>query len=123
MSGIRCSRCQRESPDAASFCWGCGARLAGSDVRGAVPQQLDSFGNFTDTLQSTFEGEHKQITVLFADMKSSMELIADRDPEEAYKLLDPVLERMMQSVQFYDGTISSINGDGIMALFRSAVRA
>ena len=117
MSGIRCSRCQRESPDAASFCWGCGARLAGSDVRGAVPQQLDSFGNFTDTLQITFEGEHKQITVLFADMKSSMELIADRDPEEAYKLLDPVLERMMQSVQFYDGTISSINGDGIMALF------
>ena len=55
--------------------------------------------------------------MLFADMKSSMELIADRDPEEAYKLLDPVLERMMQSVQFYDGTISSINGDGIMALF------
>jgi len=78
---------------------------------------LDAFGLLTDLSESTPEGEHKQITVLFADMISSMELIADRDPEEAQRLLDPVLGRMMQSVQRYEGTISSVRGDGIMALF------
>ena len=44
--------------------------------------------------KSALEGERKQVTVLFADLKGSMELLADRDPEEARKLLDPVLERM-----------------------------
>jgi class 3 adenylate cyclase len=43
------------------------------------------------------EGERKQVTVLFADLKGSMELLADRDPEEARKVLDPVLERMMEA--------------------------
>src|SRR5262249_42769594 len=47
------------------------------------------------TARSALEGERKQVTVLFADLKGSMELLADRDPEEARQLLDPVLERMM----------------------------
>ena len=116
MSGLRCPSCQCVSPSGANFCWKCGARLAASGPIGAPPQ-FNSFGHFTDTSQSPLEGEHKQITVLFADLKSSMELIADRDPEEAHKFLDPVLERMMESVQRYEGTISSLRGDGIMALF------
>jgi class 3 adenylate cyclase/tetratricopeptide (TPR) repeat protein len=63
------------------------------------------------------EGERKQVTVLFADLKGSMELLADRDPEEARKLLDPVLERMMEAVHHYEGTVNQVMGDGIMALF------
>jgi class 3 adenylate cyclase len=63
------------------------------------------------------EGERKQVTVLFADMKGSMELLADRDPEEARQLLDPVLERMMEAVHRYEGTVNQVMGDGIMALF------
>jgi class 3 adenylate cyclase len=55
--------------------------------------------------------------VLFADLKGSMELLADRDPEEARQLLDPVLERMMAAVHRYEGTVNQIMGDGIMALF------
>jgi class 3 adenylate cyclase len=55
--------------------------------------------------------------VLFADLKSSMELLADRDPEEARELLDPVLGRMMQAVHRYEGTVNQLMGDGIMALF------
>ena len=47
------------------------------------------------TSKTALEGERKQVTVLFADLKGSMELLADRDPEEARQLLDPVLERMM----------------------------
>jgi predicted ATPase/class 3 adenylate cyclase len=63
------------------------------------------------------EGERKQVTVLFADMKGSMELLADRDPEEARKILDPVLEQMMEAVHRYEGTVNQVMGDGIMALF------
>jgi class 3 adenylate cyclase/tetratricopeptide (TPR) repeat protein len=67
------------------------------------------------------EGERKQVTVLFADLKGSMELLADRDPEEARKLLDPVLERMMEAVHRYEGTVNQVMGDGIMALFGAPV--
>jgi class 3 adenylate cyclase len=69
------------------------------------------------TSKAALEGERKQVTVLFADMKGSMELLADCDPEEARKLLDPVLEHMMEAVHRYQGTVSNLMGDGIMALF------
>jgi len=69
------------------------------------------------TSRSALEGERKQVTVLFADLKGSMELLADRDPEEARRLLDPVLERMMAAVHRYEGTVNQVRGDGIMALF------
>ncbi len=63
------------------------------------------------------EGERKQVTVLFADLKGSMELLAGRDPEEARKILDPVLDRMIEAVHRYEGTVNQVMGDGIMALF------
>ena len=69
------------------------------------------------TSKSALEGERKQVTVLFADMKGSMELLADRDPEEARKLFDAVIEHMMEAVHRYEGTVNNILGDGIMALF------
>jgi class 3 adenylate cyclase len=69
------------------------------------------------TSRSALEGERKQVTVLFADLKGSMELLADLDPEEARQLLDPVLERMMAAVHRYEGTVNQVMGDGIMALF------
>jgi class 3 adenylate cyclase len=73
------------------------------------------------TSKSALEGERKQVTVLFADLKGSMELLADRDPEEARKLLDPVLEVMMEAVHRYEGTVNQVMGDGIMALFGAPV--
>jgi class 3 adenylate cyclase len=69
------------------------------------------------TSRSALEGERKQVTVLFADLKGSMELLAERDPEEARHLLDPVLDRMMAAVHQYEGTVNQVMGDGIMALF------
>jgi class 3 adenylate cyclase len=59
------------------------------------------------TSKAALEGERKQVTVLLADLKGSMELLADRDPEEARKLLDPVLERMMDAVH-YEGTVNQV---------------
>jgi class 3 adenylate cyclase/tetratricopeptide (TPR) repeat protein len=71
--------------------------------------------------RTALEGERKQVTVLFADLKGSMELLADRDPEEARQLLDPVLERLMAAVHRYEGTVNQVLGDGIMALFGAPV--
>jgi class 3 adenylate cyclase len=69
------------------------------------------------TSKAALEGERKQVTVLFADLKGSMELLADRDPEDARQILDPVLGRMMEAVHRYEGTVNQVMGDGIMALF------
>src|SRR5215831_4577889 len=69
------------------------------------------------TSRSALEGERKQVTVLFADLKGSMELLADRDPEEARQILDPVLDHMMEAVHRFEGTVNQVMGDGIMALF------
>jgi class 3 adenylate cyclase/tetratricopeptide (TPR) repeat protein len=71
--------------------------------------------------RGALEGERKQVTVLFADLKGSMEMLADRDPEEARRLLDPVLERMMEAVHRYEGTVNQVMGDGIMALFGAPI--
>jgi class 3 adenylate cyclase/tetratricopeptide (TPR) repeat protein len=73
------------------------------------------------TSKSALEGERKHVTVLFADLKGSMELLADRDPEEARKLLDPVLTLLMEAVHRYEGTVNQVMGDGIMALFGAPV--
>src|SRR4029453_16683477 len=73
------------------------------------------------TSRAALEGERKQITVLFADIKGSMELFAERDPEAAQKVFDPVLERMIEAVHRYDGTVNRVMGDGIMALFGAPI--
>jgi class 3 adenylate cyclase len=73
------------------------------------------------TSKAALEGERKQVTVLFADLKGSMELLSDRDPEEARQLLDPVLERLMAAVHRYEGTVNQVMGDGIMALFGAPI--
>jgi len=69
------------------------------------------------TSRAALEGERKQVTVLFADLKRSMELLAERDPEEARQPLDPVLDRMMAAIHQYEGTVNQVMSDGIMALF------
>jgi class 3 adenylate cyclase len=71
--------------------------------------------------KAALEGERKRVTVLFADLKGSMELLTDRDPEDARKILDPVLTHMMEAVHRYDGTVNPVMGDGIMALFGAPI--
>jgi class 3 adenylate cyclase/tetratricopeptide (TPR) repeat protein len=71
--------------------------------------------------RAALEGERKQITILFADLRGSMELLAGRDPEDARRLLDPVLELMIDAVHRFEGTVNQVMGDGIMALFGAPV--
>jgi class 3 adenylate cyclase/tetratricopeptide (TPR) repeat protein len=148
---MRCPRCQAENREGRRFCADCGASFSlacpscgfsnepgekfcggcGQPLRSVTPTptRFRSPESYTPkhlaekvlTSKSALEGERKQVTVLFADVKGSMELLADRDPEDARRLLDPVLERMMEAVHRYEGTVNQVMGDGIMALFGAPV--
>jgi class 3 adenylate cyclase len=116
-----CAGCGTAHRPDQNFCWACGTRLAaltsaatGGTPGSHIPRHL---AERILTSKAALEGERKQVTVLFADLKGSTELLADRDPEEARKLLDPVLDRMMEAVHYYEGTVNQVMGDGIMALF------
>src|SRR5262245_7178759 len=122
-----CSSCQTELPPGSRFCNKCGTPITAAETTAAsrapspeayTPKHL---AEKILTSKAALEGERKQVTVLFADLKGSMELLADRDPEEARKLLDPVLTLMMEAVHRYEGTVNQVMGDGIMALFGAPV--
>src|SRR5213593_77613 len=119
---MKCPGCGQENPGGARFCNECGNRLDGAAAAASpqayTPQHL---AEKILTTGVTLVGERKQVTVLFADLKGSMELLADRDPEEARRLLDAVLERMLEAVHRYEGLVNQVMGDGIMALFGAPV--
>ena len=126
---VRCPACGFEPAPSAKFCPECGQRLTSPAPAAASPVAFTPSQAYTPphlaekilTSRSVLEGERKQVTVLFADLKGSMELLADRDPEEARQILDPVLERLMAAVHRYEGTVNQVMGDGIMALFGAPV--
>jgi len=121
-----CAACGEPNRPGAKFCRKCGQPLIQS-ITGSQTEtsRFTSPEKYTPkhlvekilTSKAAREGERKQVTVLFADLKGSMELLADRDPEEARKILDPVLTLMMDAVHHYEGTVNQVMGDGIMALF------
>jgi class 3 adenylate cyclase len=128
----KCPACGSEPPPGAVFCDHCGTPLTGTTTAGAPPPlaprpqtpQAYTPTHLAEkilTSRAALEGERKQVTVLFADLKGSMELLADRDPEDARAILDPVLERMMEAVHRYEGTVNQVMGDGIMALFGAPI--
>ena len=143
---MKCRKCQHKNPPAAKFCEECAAPLGracancGNRVSStakfcsqcghslkpvAQVSRFNSLRHYTPqhladrilTSRVALEGERKLVTVLFADIKGSLELLAALDPEDAQKLLDPVLERMIEAVHHYEGTVNEVMGDGIMALF------
>src|ERR687891_2316447 len=144
---MQCSRCRHDNPAGAKFCGQCGAKLEAGcaacgtanppgnrfcqecgTALGSGPNADSRFASpdtYTPrhlarkilTARASLAGERKKVTVLFADLKGSLELMADRDPEDARALLDAVLERMMEAVHRFEGTVNQVMGDGIMALF------
>ena len=125
-----CVNCGAERSATAKFCSQCahptgqvGVGSTSSSPRFDVPQVYTP-PHLVDqilTSKAALEGERKQVTALFADLKSSMELFADCDPEEARKLLDPVIENMMEAVHRYEGIVNHVLGDGIVALFGAPI--
>src|SRR5437870_8893699 len=127
--GAVCSSCGAKVEAGSKFCDGCGAPVDATTAPGPGSSRFASPESYIPkhlaekilTSKSAMEGERKQVTVLFADLKGSMELLADREPEEARRLLDPVLERMMEGVHRYEGTVNQVMGDGIVALFGAPI--
>jgi class 3 adenylate cyclase len=124
----RCLQCGADSLPRAKFCSECGTPLTAQTPAPSTAPPLSPL-SYTPahlaekifTSRSALEGERKQVTALFADLQGSMELLANRDPEDARQLLDPVLERMMTAVQRFEGSVNQVMGDGIIALFGAPI--
>ena len=94
----RCPTCNFENDPEARFCSQCATSLAA----GSLPPAPAVWGRISSP-SSTIEGERKTVTALFADIKGSMELMEDLDPEEARAIVDPALKLMIDAVHRYDG--------------------
>jgi class 3 adenylate cyclase len=138
----RCASCDRENRDDAAFCDGCGAPLhrrcpgCGRELRrdarfcdGCGAATVADPLSYTPrhlaqkilTSRSALEGERKQVTVLFADVKGSMDLAQQVDPEEWHRILDRFFQILADGVHRYEGTVNQYTGDGIMALFGAPI--
>ena len=109
-----CPKCQAENPPGFRFCGQCTTALTPTVTR---PEAVQSAVTIREGGEAAVvEGERKMVTMLFADIKGSMDLIEDLDPEDARAMVDPALKPMMDAAQRYGGYVSQ-TGDGIFALF------
>jgi class 3 adenylate cyclase len=146
---MKCSGCGHENRDAAKFCEecagplvrkcaGCGAELrpvakfcdeCATPVARASPSPSADPRSYTPkhlaekilTSRGALEGERKQVTVLFADVKGSMDLAEQLDPEEWHAILDRFFQILTEGVHRFEGTVNQYTGDGIMALFGAPI--
>ena len=117
----RCPQCDFANPPQAKFCGQCASSLTGQTPTPPPSSAIHPPLSYTPghlvekilTAKTALEGERKQVTMLFADLKGSMELLTDRDPEDARQLLDPVLERMMDAVHRFEGTADPFMCGGV----------
>jgi class 3 adenylate cyclase len=131
---VVCASCGATPPPGSRFCNGCGAALDAAapqkvkkqdrplsearEPRAYTPKHL------ADKIlrsKSALEGERKQVTVLFADVKGSMELAGSLDPEQWHAILDRFFTILADGVHRFEGTVNQYTGDGIMALFGAPI--
>lgn len=122
----RCPQCGFENPPQFKFCGECGGALTGAPatpVVSAAPAPAPPRVHFgpEEASADSLDGERKTVTAVFADIKGSMDLIEDLDPEEARAIVDPALRLMIDAVHRYDGYIVQSTGDGIFAIFGAPV--
>jgi class 3 adenylate cyclase len=127
----RCAACGHPNPPTNRFCGECGSPLTppSRTPAPALPPSSSTPESYTPrhladkilASRDALEGERKQVTVLFADIKGSTELVRARDPEDAQRLLDGAVQRMMGAIHRYEGTVSRLMGDGLMAMFGAPV--
>src|SRR5262249_52445613 len=129
-----CPTCGTGNRPTAKFCRKCRAALhaggaggspAGTDdgraVRAPSSYTPKHLADKILTSRSALEGERKQVTVLFADVKGSMDLASQLDPEEWHKILDRFFQILTEGVHRFEGTVNQYTGDGIMALFGAPI--
>jgi class 3 adenylate cyclase/tetratricopeptide (TPR) repeat protein len=143
---MRCGHCKAENPEGATLCSACSAALnpcpscgfanpAGFRFCGAcgtalapnarTPARRDYTPRHlaAEVLASraALEGERKQVTVLFADVKGSQALAASVDAEQWHAILDRFFAILTAGVHRFEGTVNQYTGDGIMALFGAPI--
>jgi class 3 adenylate cyclase/tetratricopeptide (TPR) repeat protein len=121
---VTCVRCGHANPGHQEFCNGCGQRLGEAaaptapDPRTRTPQHLAA-----KILQSkaALEGERKQVTVFFADVKGSLELAEQLDPEDWSRIMSRFFQILAEGVERFEGFVDKFTGDGLMALFGAPI--
>ena len=128
-----CPKCQFENIPSDKFCGDCGHNLTQPF---AAPLKELSFDEKIAKLQKylpsgitekilsqrdRIEGEKKQVTVLFCDMKGFTPLSESLGPEAMYAMMDEVYEILIHKVHEYEGTVNEMTGDGVMALFGAPI--
>jgi len=128
-----CTRCNSENPSHFKFCGQCGhdlthvlepprKELSFDEKLQKIQKYLP--GGLTEKILSQrgkIEGEHRQVTVLFADMENFTPLVEKLGPEEAYSIMDQVYEILIHKVHDFEGTVNEMTGDGVMALFGAPI--
>jgi len=122
---LACPRCGAPVLVGKKFCGDCGMALFSSPLASSQLSSVRPPASYTPphlvsrilSGKSALEGERKIITILFADIKGSMDILEGLDPEDSKRLLDPCIQHMMDAVHRAEGTVSRVLGDGIMALF------
>ncbi len=124
----RCANCGFENSPAARFCGQCAAPLNSSPDAASSPRSVGRTSGPASISEITtvhpvaaLEGERKNVTALFSDIKGSTELEQNLDPEEARAIIDPALKLMIEAVHRYDGYVVQSTGDGIFAIFGAPV--
>jgi adenylate cyclase len=122
---VTCISCGQPNPETNRFCGSCGRPLGAPpqapgrrEPRAYTPKHL---ADKILTSRAALEGERKQVTVLFADVKGSMELTEQLDPEEWHRILERFLQLLAEGVHRFEGTVNQYTGDGIMALFGAPI--
>jgi len=123
---MTCAACGHANRPSAKFCEECGSRLATAAGRRAAAREPRAYtpNHLAEkilTTRAALEGERKQVTVVFADVKGSMDLAAQVDPEEWHRILDQFFAILAEGVHRFEGTINQFTGDGIMALFGAPI--
>ena len=123
----RCNRCGTDNLPDSNFCRGCSTPLFSafntdpSSAAVSVPQVPPHLSARLKDLRSILQDQRKLVTVMFADVRGSLEMIEGQDPETVASLLDSLVDRMVAGVHRYDGTVTQRLGDGIMALFGAPI--
>jgi class 3 adenylate cyclase/tetratricopeptide (TPR) repeat protein len=122
-----CSGCGTQLQRGAKFCPECGAPVGQSTPFSAgtkapdIPPTPPHLAESIRRSRAALQGEHKQLTVLFADVQRSMDLQEGRDPEEWARLMDRLVHILAEAIHRFEGTIEKFTGDGVMALFGAPV--
>jgi class 3 adenylate cyclase len=127
-----CPACRHANPPDHRFCGACGAALAAGNgaPSATTPPTLERAPraytpkHLADKIlasRAALEGERKQVTVLFADVKGSLELAESVDPEQWHAILDKFFQILADGVHRFEGTVNQYTGDGIMALFGAPI--